>query len=94
MTVKGKFKNLDLYSDAELAGWTLAGYTGFGTERKTFLGKRYLAVQNIVNKVLKDAEIPYGGSRPDYESLEKAVRSVYAQASEELIKAIEKENEK
>jgi len=85
----GKFEDLSLYTDAELAAWSLAGYTGNGPARKAFLGYRYSAVQDIVNEVLKTGVCPPSGT--DLDVLEDAVRTVYADAAGEIIKLIRKE---
>lgn len=90
-TINGyTFEDLDRYTDTELAAWTLAGYTGAGTKRKTFLGSRYANVQKIVNEILRTKKIPAVEKR-DIEALEKAVKELYNEAADELIKAIKEE---
>lgn len=88
--IKGKFEQLDKYSTEELAAWTLAGYTGYGDERKTFLGSRYYDVQRVVNEVLGNSIIK-PAERTDTAALEKAVKATYSSAADELISLIRKE---
>ena len=85
----GKFEDLSMYTDTELAAWSLAGYTGNGPARKALLGVRYPAVQAIVNEVLKTGVCPPAGT--DLDVLENAVHAVYADAADEIIKLIRKE---
>lgn len=87
-----KFKNLDLYSDEELALCVWAGFFGDGLTRKSKLGKRYKAVQAIVEKQAKDKLIePIAKSTSMIEALKTAVRDTYSDAAEELIEVIVRE---
>ena len=82
------------YSDTELALLVWLGTFGVGAQRKEALGKRYAAVQNLVEKQARTGVCEPGGSVADLEKLKKAVQSTYSEAAEELIKEIEKEAKK
>lgn len=86
-----KFKDLDLYSDEELALCVWAGWFGDGLVRKTKLGNRYAAVQAIVEKQARTRLIEPIGKSADIEAITKAVNTLYDEAADELIEMIEKE---
>lgn len=87
-----KFKDLDLYSNEELALCVWAGFLGDSYARKQKLGNRYSAVQAIVNKQASTQLIePIQKSTPMIGALKKAVKETYDEAADELIEAIVKE---
>lgn len=81
------------YSDTELALLVWLGTFGVGAQRKEALGKRYAAVQNLVEKQARTG-VCEPGENYDLDKLVKAVQETYTGAAEDLIAAIKKEAKK
>lgn len=81
---------LTAYSDLELALMVLLGYFGNGQTRKNNLGARYTAVQSIVEQILRGS-IPAGSGNIKTATIEKAVRNVFQDCINDLVKDIANE---
>ena len=68
-----KIKELNTYSNLELALMVLLGYLGTGKARKEKLGNRYTSVQGLVNSILTTDTIPIGRGRDMDEAKLRAV---------------------
>lgn len=81
-------KQLNQYSDLELALMVLLGYFGNGQTRKNNLGSRYAAVQGIVEQILRGT-VPAGSGMFEKEKIKAAVQAVFQntidQVTEEII---------
>lgn len=78
---------LTAYSDLELALMVLLGYFGNGQERKNRLGARYVAVQSIVEQILRGT-VPAGSGNIKADTVEKAVRNAFQDCINDLTKEI------
>lgn len=78
---------LTAYSDLELALMVLLGFYGNGQDRKNRLGSRYVAVQSIVEQILRGS-VPAGSGNIKTDTVEKAVRNVFQDCINNLTKEI------
>lgn len=78
---------LGTYSDLELSLMVLLGYFGNGQTRKNNLGARYTAVQSIVEQILRGS-IPAGSGNIKAATVEKAVRNVFQDCINDIVKEI------
>lgn len=68
-----KINNIDTYTDLELALMVLLDYLGRGDARKKKLGNRFKSVQNLVNYILANKEVPAGTGHMSIELLNDAL---------------------
>ena len=68
-----KINSIDTYTDLELALMVLLDYLGRGDTRKKKLGDRYKSVQNLVNYILANQEVPEGTGYMTIEALNDAL---------------------
>lgn len=88
-----KIQALNTYSDLDLALMVMLNYFGTGSARRQKLGKRYAAVQSIVDQICHGT-VPAGkGGTVDPAKLDAAIKKVFSSDMDEMRKEIMKNYE-